>query len=343
MTIKVLAILNLIITVQGLFLCFHFILKSKSIRILNRLIAFLCFSIAIISLNTCHNLIGIYFQNSPLEYISNNLMWFICPVIYLYVIYNQKKAKNHLIYLNTFPFMILAGVDIFFRWRWFTQIIPFVAFTQMSIYLFLSIKYCIDNYKKAKQYYNWILPSIIVFAILIVINFSLSVLEAMGTKIVSNNVTQSFTSLLVVPIFYLAYKEMNSTNDFGITPTKYRTSQISEEKSKEYLANITAAMRDDKLYLQKNLTLKTFSQYVDIDPKYISQIINQNLQMSFSEYVFKFRFDDVKKRLADPNNKNLTIFGIAQESGFKSNSRFNHLFKTHTGLTPKEFQKLHLK
>ncbi len=343
MTIEILAILNLIIAVQALFLCFHFILKSKGIRTLNRLIAFLCFSFATIALNTYLNLIGIYLQNFPLQDISNNLMWFIGPVLYVYVIYNDRKSENRLIYSNTFPFIILAGIDLFFEWKRFTEIIPFVAFTQMSVYLLLSIKYCIDHYIKARQYYNWILPSIIVFAILITINFSLYILEAMGIKIVPNNVLQSFTSLLVVPIFYLAYKEMNSTHDFGITPRKYRTSHISEEKSKEYLANIEAAMKDDKLYLQKSLTLKTFSQYVDINPKYISQIINQNLHMSFSEYVFKFRFDEVKKRLADSNNKNLTIFGIAQESGFKSSSRFNYLFKTHAGLTPKEFQKLHLK
>ena len=325
MTIKILAILNLIISVQALFLSFHFILKSRGFRLLNRLLAFLCFSFAIISLNTFLNLVGIYPQNPLIEDISNNLMWFISPVLYLYVIYNEEKPENLFIYLNIFPFIIFAAIDILFDWKWFTEIIPFVAFTQMSAYMFLSIKYCIDNYAKARHYYNWILPSIIVFTILILINFSLSILETLDIKIVSNDVLQSFTSLLVIPIFYLAYKEMNSTNDFGIMPRKYQNSHISEEKSKEYLAKIEAAMRDDKLYLQKDLTLKSFSQYIKVNPKYISQIINQNLNMSFSDYVFRFRFDDVKRRLADSKNKNLTIFGIAQESGFKSNS---------TGLLP---------
>lgn len=341
MTISTLAILNLIISVQALFLSFHFVLKSKGIRILNRLLGFLCFSFAIISLNTYLNLFGIYLPNSLLEDISNNLMWFISPALYLYVIYIDEKPRTNFIYFNTIPYLILAGIDVFFDWNWFKEIIPFVAFTQMSAYLFLAIKYCIDNYTKAKTYYNWILPAIIVFAVLIAINFSLSILETIDITILPNPVLQSFTSLLVVPIFYLAYKEMNSTNDFGITPRKYQTSQISDEKSKEYLATIEAAMNAEKLYLQKDLTLKSFAQFVNINPKYISQVINQDLNMSFSDYVFKFRFEEVKKRLADPKNKNLTIFGVAQESGFKSNSRFNHLFKAHAGLTPKEFQKLH--
>jgi len=343
MTIKLFAILNLIIAVQALFLCFHFSFKSKGITVLNRSLAFLCFSFAIISLNTCLNLLEIDLYSPQRQDIANNLMWFIGPVLYLYVIYNDQKPSSHFIYVNTVPFIIPAAIDIMFDWEWFTEIVPFLAFTQMSIYLFLSIRYSLTHYSEAKQYYNWILPSILVLATLIVINFSLNLLGTFGIKIVSNTVLQSFTSLLVIPIFFMAYKEMNSTNDLGIAPRKYETSQLPKRKSEAFLSTIEKAMKDDKLYLQKDLTLKSFSEYVDINPKYTSQVINQKLHMSFSDYVFKFRFEDVKRRLVDPKNKHLTIFGIAQESGFKSNSRFNYLFKKHTGLTPKQYQKQHAK
>lgn len=342
MALKILAILNLIITVQALFLCLHFIFKSKGQRILNRLLAFLCFSFAVISLNTYFNVAGIFLQDTLLQDISNNLMWFIGPTLYMYVIYNDKKPERRFIYFNTFPFLFLALINILFDWKWFSIAVPFIGFTQMSIYLFLSLKYCYENYSNAKRYYNWILPSIIVFAVLIVVNFSLHVLESMGIKILSDAVLQSFTSLLVIPIFYLAYKEMNSAGELGITPKKYHGSQISEEKTNQYLAKIEAAMEEDKLYLQEDLTLQKLSRSLDISPKFVSQVINQKLEMSFSEYIFRFRLDEVKKRLTDSRNKNKTIFGIAQESGFKSNSRFNYLFKKHTGQTPKEFQKLHI-
>lgn len=340
---KTLAILNLIISAQALFLSLHFILKSRGIRVLNRSLAFLCFSFAIISLNTYLNLAGLLLQYPLREDVSNNLIWFVGPVLYFYVIYNDRKPERRFMYLNTIPYAVLATVIVFSEWSWLSGIIMFVAFTQMIIYLFLSIKHSVNNFTESKQYYAWIMPSIIVFALLVAINFSISVLNVMGIKLVSNIISQSFTSLLVVPVFFLAYKEMNSKNDLGIAPTKYRASQISDEKAKRYLTLIESSMRDEKLYLEKDLTLKTFAQQLKINPRYISQVINQELQMSFTDYVFRYRFEDVKKRLTDSSNRNLTIFGIAQESGFKSNSRFNHLFKQHAGLTPKEFQKLHSK
>ncbi|MEM9648144.1 MAG: AraC family transcriptional regulator [Bacteroidota bacterium] len=307
---------------------------------MNRLLAFLCFSLTLISLNTYLSITVVFAQNSLLQDLANNVMWFIGPVLYLYVVYNEKKPENLLIYLNTFPFIILAVIDIGTDWKWFREVIPFVAFTQMGTYIFLSIKHSRNNYSKAKQYYNWILPSTIVFAVLVAINFSLFTLKTTGIQILSDIELQSFTSLLVIPIFYLAYKEMNSANAFGIPPRKYEASQISEQRAREYLLKIESAMEEDKVYLQKNLSLQTFSEYVGISSKFVSQVINQNLNVGFSEYVLRFRLNDVKKRLCDSKNKNLTIFGIAQESGFKSNSRFNYLFKKHLGLTPRQFQKM---
>ena len=334
--------MNLIIAVQAIFLCFHFIIKSKGIIVLNRLLALLSFCFALIALNTYSDLNGFIFQYSLLQDFANNVMWFIGPSMYLYVIYYTEKPNSNFILKNTLPFLLPATIDIIFNWQWFSKIIPFVAFTQMGIYLFLAIKYCMTNYSKAKQFYNWILPSIIIFVVLVFFNFSLTVLRVIGIEIFPNQVSQSFTSLLVIPIFFLAYKEMNATNDFGIIPKKYKTSYLSNEKSKEYLARVEFAMQEEKFYLKNNATLQTFSQYINIPSKYISQTINQNLQVSFSDYLLKFRLDEVKRNLIDPKNKHLTIHGIAQESGFKSSSRFSYLFKKSTGLTPKEFQKKHL-
>ena len=98
-------------------------------------------------------------------------------------------------------------------------------------------------------------------------------------------------------------------------------------------------MIKNELYLQRNLTLQLFSQQIGIKPKYISQAINQKKKMSFSDYIVQFRLSKVKEELIKPENKNLTIFGIAQECGFNSNSRFSFLFKKHTDLTPRQFQK----
>jgi AraC-like DNA-binding protein len=328
----------LIIAVQGIFLCIHFTVKSKGIIVLNRLLAFICLCFALTAMNTYSDLNSLLFQNSLLQDIANNLLWFIGPSFYLYAIYNNEEPDTRFIIINTAPFLLPAGIDIFFNWHWFRQIVPFVGFAQIGIYLFLTIKYCTANYSKAKHFYNWILPSIIVFAVLLLLNFIFKALEAIGVEIFVGAVLQSFTSLLVIPVFYLAYKEMNARNDLGVIPKKYKTTHLSTEKMNEYLMRIESAMKEDKFYLNQDATLQTFSQYVNIPSKYISQVINQSLQVSFSEYLLNMRLAEVKKNLTDSGNKHLTIYGIAQKSGFNSSSRFNYLFKKSTGLTPKEFQ-----
>jgi len=269
-------------------------------------------------------------------------MWFIGPSLYIYVIYNQKQPNKQFILLHTIPYIAPAIIDVFFKWVAFDAIIPFVAFTQMSIYLILALHVCFKNYKTERKFYSWALPSIVVFTLLVVVNFSLTILRNFDIEILPSAILQSFTSFLAIPIFYIAYKEMNAVNTYGIAPEKYKTTPLSNEKSKDYLQRITTAMKEKKLYCDTALKLSIFSQSIEIPSKYISQVINQNLNLSFSDYLTQLRLEEAKTNLKDPKKRHLTISGIAQESGFASSSRFNHLFKKHTGLTPSQFQKQNL-
>ncbi len=337
--LKVLSIISLIVAAQAFFLCIHFFFKKKATRILNRILSFLCFAFALLTFNTYLSLSKTIVGNSFIQDIANNVMWFVGPCLYLYTIYKDKIPNKKVIVLNLMPYVIPAIIDIFFNWNWFSQNIVIVAFIQMCTYLFLSITYVVSNYSKSSEYYNWILPSLAAFTILVVVNFSLRVLGMNGIELLSNPARQSFTTLFVVPIFFLAYKEMNSTNDFGIQPKKYKTTPISKEKSEAYLSTIKSALEDKKMYLDTSLKLSSFASETGIPSKYISQLINQNLNLSFTEYITQLRIEDAKSRLKDPKKQHLTISGIAEESGFASSSRFNHLFKKHTGLTPTQYQK----
>jgi AraC-like DNA-binding protein len=326
------------IAVQAAFLFIHFTLKPRGVRLLNLLVALLCCCFAIIVLNTYLSLNEFEFQAHFLQDLANNMLWFVGPALFLYVTYFQKKPDKKFILTNTLPYIIPAAINILFNWQLFEDVIPFVAFTQVSIYLFLAIKYCLLHYQVERQFYSWVLPSIVAVAVIIGLNFSLYILRAMGIEMLPSPILQSFTTLLAFPVFYLAYKEMNSMNGFGITPKKYSTSPLSKERSDQYLQKITRAMQNDKLFLNPELTLQHFAHSIDTSPKYISQVINKNLGLSFSDYVLQFRMEEVQKNLLDPKKQHLTIYGIAQESGFTSSSRFNYLFKKHTRLTPRQFQ-----
>lgn len=335
--LQFLAIVNLIVAVQAIFLFLHFSLKKKGITQLNRILALLCLCFAFILGNTFVSLYGIDTDSELLQDIANNVMWFIGPSLYLYVIYNQKNPSKTQLFSHTLPFLIPSVIDVFIPWPGYDAIIPFIAFVQMCLYLVISIRFCIIHYRVEKQFYSWVLPAIITFLILVVANFSLSVLRVMNIEIISSSLLQSFTALLVVPIFYIAYKEMNSTGTFDLPTKKYQTTPIAETKAIDILEKVKQRLEEQQMYLNKELTLAKFSSAIEIPSKYISQVINQQLGLSFSDYLTQLRIEDVKVNLLNPKKQHLTISGIAEEAGFASSSRFNHLFKKHTGLTPSEY------
>lgn len=336
-----LPIINLIIAVQAFFLSIHFLFKKKADRTLNHILSFLCFAFAILTLNTFLSLIDSPSASPILQAITNNIMWFVGPCLYLYTIYKDKSPSKRTILSNIIPYAILALIDLFFDWSWFSRYIVFAAFIQMCIYLFLSIKYMVSHYSRSSTYYSWILPSVGAFAILVAVNFVLLILRMNNIELIPNAARQSLNSLLVFPIFYLAYKEMNSTNDFGIQPKKYRTTPLSKERSEDFLNKIKTALEDDKMYRDKSLKIASFAAQIGIPSKYVSQLINEKLKLSFTDYVTQLRIEDAKSGLTNPGKQHLTISAIAEESGFASSSRFNHLFKKHTGLTPSQYQKQH--
>ena len=99
-------------------------------------------------------------------------------------------------------------------------------------------------------------------------------------------------------------------------------------------------MEKEKLFLDENLNLNSFSIKMDADPNMVSFILNKHLGKNFYEFVNFYRTEEVKARLLDERYKNMTILGIAFDCGFNSKTAFNRVFKQMTGLTPSRFQKL---
>lgn len=292
--LQIIAIINLIVAVQSLFLVLHFTFKKLGTRTISYLLAmlFLCFTLVIF--NTFFSLHFSEINSTLLQDISNNTMWFIGPLFYLFVTYNEKKSISRSILVHTVPFLIPTFFDLFFQSIIYDKYIPFVGFTQMVIYLTLSIAYCTKHYKVNAQFFGWALPSIIVFTLLVVINFAIRLISSFGIELLSNELLQSFTTLLIIPIFYMAYREMNTKSNYGLVEKKYRTTPLSDEKIVIYLEKITHALEQDKMYRNNQLNLSEFAKEIDIPSKYISQVINLQLQISFSEYLVRLRLEEVK-------------------------------------------------
>jgi AraC-like DNA-binding protein len=120
---------------------------------------------------------------------------------------------------------------------------------------------------------------------------------------------------------------------------KYKKSSLTTEDIDDYAKRIKEVLQNQKLYLDENLTLAVLSNDTGLLAHHISQTINEKLGMNFFELINSYRVEEAKQMLKDPAYNNISIEGIAYESGFKSKSAFNAFFKKQTGMTPTEFKK----
>lgn len=98
------------------------------------------------------------------------------------------------------------------------------------------------------------------------------------------------------------------------------------------------AVAANRLYEDPELTLTTLALKLKIHPHDLSRIINTGLEKNFSDLINEFRVRDIARKMQDPAYDQITLLGIAYESGFNSKTTFNRVFKEMTGKTPAEYK-----
>jgi AraC-like DNA-binding protein len=141
-------------------------------------------------------------------------------------------------------------------------------------------------------------------------------------------------------LFALSYKGMlqkEVQQATEITSTGF--SSAASKPDQELLGRLLEHMTEKKPYLDAELTLSSLAKELAISRSQLSVLINEGTGDNFYDFVNKYRVDEVKRLMIDPQVKNYNLLGIALEAGFKSKSTINLIFKRFTGLTPTEYRK----
>ncbi|WP_418510576.1 helix-turn-helix domain-containing protein [Corallibacter sp.] len=144
-----------------------------------------------------------------------------------------------------------------------------------------------------------------------------------------------FLSSLCILFCVLAMK-VNTGSTF-FPEQKYANSSIKSNIYDGLITKVKNSIESKKLYLNGKLTLNELAKSVNTNPKYLSQAINHSLELSFVDFINKYRVEESKKQLLKADNSILTLEAIGLKSGFNSKSSFFRAFKKHTNLTPKQF------
>ncbi|MFY0596682.1 MAG: helix-turn-helix transcriptional regulator [Cognatishimia sp.] len=133
-------------------------------------------------------------------------------------------------------------------------------------------------------------------------------------------------------------QDLNKGAEEDETDQKYARSALTEDHAAKLATRLEAAMRDDALYLDPSLSLQKLSRHIGALPNQVSQTLNQEIGVSFFDYVARWRVEASKPLIAAGDTSVLTV---ALEVGFNSRSTFYKAFKRETEMTPKAYRLAH--
>ncbi len=117
-----------------------------------------------------------------------------------------------------------------------------------------------------------------------------------------------------------------------------KTDRIESDKLMSMAQAISDCMKERKPYVDVDLTMPQLAAILNISNNELSYILNNHFQENFYTYINRHRIEESKRIMSDPTRMNLSIDGVALESGFRSKSTFYKWFKQLNGLSPGEYR-----
>lgn len=136
---------------------------------------------------------------------------------------------------------------------------------------------------------------------------------------------------------FIQYPDQNTDYETE-SKKKYTGFFLKETDIENYVNKLKHVMANEKPYLDANLSLPELANKLKIPSHHLSRVINEQFKVNFFDFVNQYRIEEVKARISNPEFQNLSLFGIALDSGFNTKSAFNRVFKKITGCTPSQYK-----
>lgn len=347
-----------------------FLLVSKKIKTIGILLLIAFFTIrASISL---HELIlwGSTFRYWVLDlspnlfFVFNFSYWLDGPLIYLYVCSllqpNYKLRPLSLLHFapavlfigylfSSFYLLPIADKKELISTYTFADLsfvsIDFLAKAFRIFYLAAAIKLLQNNASLAKDSVPtppWLLQVLIAFTAILGWELLLSAIKIYHS--VWGITYYDVVEIIGLSDYYMLFALTNVVVFLAVTHFSTNEQQKKKIVNKEpinmdYVEKLEAAMEQDKLFLNPNLSFERMAEKVDIPIKDLSATINRHYQINFYEFINNYRINEAKRLLEDPKQDHRSITEIFYDAGFNSKSVYNTLFKKKFNMTPSQYRK----
>ena len=245
------------------------------------------------------------------------------------------EEKRTILLNKTFPlFRYGAAIDFFIR----AQVLFYII---LSIRDLRSLRIKIrENYSSmSKTNYSWIRFIVAGFTVAYILSIPFLIywnIFHKGRELVN------FASIFIYSVYFnfIFFKAWYQPEIFsGVEESvKYKSSKLTKDEAGTWISKLEKYIKSNKPYLNPDLSLNQLAESIQIQPRILSQIINENYNQNFQDYINRLRVEESKIFLADPVSRK-TILEILYEVGFNTKSAYNVAFKKTTGLTPTEYKK----
>lgn len=140
---------------------------------------------------------------------------------------------------------------------------------------------------------------------------------------------------------FLIYAQILSLQElhvlFSDNAENKRSKESVSDKQLTVLKNKLVTLMEEKhIYTNSKLNLSELARIMGSNTHYVSKLINEDLGVSFTDYINAFRVKAIIQEIENSDN-NQTFLYVALKMGFNSKSSFNRAFKKVTLKTPSEY------
>jgi AraC-like DNA-binding protein len=223
---------------------------------------------------------------------------------------------------------------------WLDVVITLSLFSYLTYSIWLIYRYAQRHHASfwnfEDQTLRWLTRLLMLFLVLVclVAFFSFAMEDDLGDIYIASACSFIFYGISFYLISHLQDAEV------GKKPKKkYERSVLDTEMTQEIRQKLEKCMHNNKPYLNSELTMPMLADQLKVSHHHLSQVINEQYGLNFSDFINQYRIEEMKSRLADPTYHHIKIEQIAFDTGFNSKSTFQAAFKKFTGTTPSAYRK----
>ena len=234
------------------------------------------------------------------------------------------------------------------HWRYVEPTLEVIATLSFIVYLVFSVE-ALRDYRNRLQMrfsdpnletYDWLRRLLMLLAVFAVLWLVLTIIDVffMGYALPFIYFYPYYLFIAFLS-YFVGFSSYYRNREVVVWTEAEAESKIglSMEQLTAYQNQLQTLMEEQKLFLNPRLRAQNVANELGLNVQTLSLVLNKGVGLSFHDYINQQRVEHFIERLSEADLKQLTLLGIAQDSGFNSESSFYRIFKKYTGYSPKAY------